>query len=74
MERIKIILGIILMAILMILGVSTLAIAQLFKIAGLLASKLIRIVGLSIMLQFDRVLFELKCSDIREELEDFITI
>jgi hypothetical protein len=74
MERIRIILGIIFIAILMILGVSTLAIAQLVKIAGLLATKLIRIVGLSIMLQFDRVLFELKCSDIREELNDFITI
>lgn len=74
MERIRMILAIILMAILMIIGVSILAIAQLVKITGLLATKLIRIVGLSVMLQFDRVVYELKCSDIREELEDFITI
>jgi hypothetical protein len=74
MERKGIILGIIFIAILMLIGVSTLAIAQLVKIAGLLATKLIRIVGLSVLLQFDRVLFELKCSDIREELNDFITI
>jgi hypothetical protein len=58
----------------MIIGISIIGIAQLVKVIGLLLSKIIRIIGLSIILQWDRVYDELLCEDIREEIQDFITI
>ena len=74
MARIKFIVSILATVVLMIIGISIIGIAQLVKVIGLLLSKIIRIIGLSIILQWDRVYDELLCEDIREEIQDFITI
>ena len=74
MARIKFIVSILATVVLMIIGITIIGIAQLVKVIGLLIAKIIRIIGLSIILQWDRVYDELLCHDIREEIQDFITI
>jgi hypothetical protein len=74
MERIRFVLSILATVVLMLIGVTIIGIAQLVKVIGMLVAKIIRIIGLSVILQWDRVHHEILCNDIREELQDFITI
>lgn len=74
MERIKFIGSLIIVAALMIIGVIFIVLAKLIKMTGIIISKLIRIVGLSIMLQWDKVVYEIQCEDLKEEWDYLISI
>lgn len=74
MERIKFIGSIIMVGILMIIGVLFLIAAKMIVMTAIILSKVLRIIGLSIMLQWDKVYYEILCEDLKEEWENFISI
>lgn len=74
MERIKFLTATLVSVLLMMISVPILALAKIVKLIGIIASKIIRLIGLSILLQWDSVLKELTCLDIKAEFKDFIEI
>jgi len=74
MERIKLMGGIVLFATLFFICILFLSIAKLIKIVGIFVSKIFRIIGFCFILQWDKAYYEIRCEDIMDELDSFISI